>query len=124
MTALPVRHGGILNLLVTLCLSHSACHILLVTPWLSLPGCHCLGKVLESLGNRAQRDPGNARRPLQSLSRLWKDVLEVVDTRRKQPEMPGLQKVNEHFGPVFSTAAATQTVFQLPASFRRIGNTP
>jgi hypothetical protein len=45
-----------------------------------------------------------------------KNVFEVADTRQKQAKKRSLCVTNEHFEPVFNTVAATQIVFQRPAS--------
>ena len=43
-----------------------------------------------------------------------KNVFEAADTRQKQVKKRSLCLINEHFEPVFNTAAATQIVFQQP----------
>jgi hypothetical protein len=44
-----------------------------------------------------------------------KNVFEAADARQKQVKKRNLCLINEHFEPVFNTAAATQIVFQRPA---------
>jgi predicted component of type VI protein secretion system len=49
------------------------------------------------------------------LNRLLKNVFEAADARQKQAKKRSLCcLINEHFEPVFNTAAATQIVFQRP----------
>ena len=45
-------------------------------------------------------------------SRPMKNVFEAADARQKQAKKRSLCVINEHFEPVFNTAAATQIVFQ------------
>jgi hypothetical protein len=48
-------------------------------------------------------------------NRPLKNVFETADARQKQAKKRILCLINEHFEPVFNTAAATQIVFQRPA---------
>ncbi len=45
---------------------------------------------------------------------MLKNVFEAADARQKQAKKRSLSIINEHFEPVFNTAAATQIVFQRP----------
>jgi hypothetical protein len=49
-----------------------------------------------------------------------KNVFEAADARQKQAKKRSLCLINEHFEPVFNTAAATQIVFQRPANPRPV----
>ena len=46
-----------------------------------------------------------------------KKVFGATDARQKQAKKWSLCLINEHFEPVFNTAAATQIVFQQPVSW-------
>jgi len=48
-----------------------------------------------------------------------KNVFEAADARQKQVKKRSLCLINEHFEPVFNTAAATQIVFQRPVNAMR-----
>ena len=48
-------------------------------------------------------------------NRPLKNVFEAADARQKQAKKRSLCLINEHFEPVFNTAAATQIIFQRPA---------
>jgi len=54
--------------------------------------------------------------PANNSSRPLKNVFEAADARQKQAKKRSLCMINEHFESVFNTAAATQIVFQRPAS--------
>jgi hypothetical protein len=47
-------------------------------------------------------------------NRPLKNVFEAADARQKQAKKRSLCLINEHFEPVFNTAAATRIVFQRP----------
>jgi|CXWL01.1.fsa_nt_gi hypothetical protein len=47
-------------------------------------------------------------------NRPLKNVFEAADARQKQAKKRSLYMINEHFEPVFNTAAAMQIVFQRP----------
>jgi hypothetical protein len=49
-------------------------------------------------------------------NRLLKNAFEAADARQKQAKERSLCLINEHFEPVFNTAAATQIVFQRPVN--------
>ena len=44
-------------------------------------------------------------------NRSLRNVFEAADARQKQAKKRSLYRINEHFEPVFNTAAATQIVF-------------
>jgi len=48
----------------------------------------------------------------ESFNRSLKNVFEAADARQKQAKKRSLGIINEHFEPVFNTAATTQIVFQ------------
>jgi len=49
-----------------------------------------------------------------NVNRPLKNVFEAADARQKQARKRSLCLINEHFEPVFNTAAATQIVFRQP----------
>ncbi len=59
---------------------------------------------------------GNTSVAYQSANRLLKNVFEAADARQKQAKKRSLCLINEHFEPVFNTAAETQIVFQRPVN--------
>ena len=68
--------------------------------------------IVEEINRLAtQLKPRVTNRPL-------KNVFEAADARQKQAKKRSLCMINEHFEPVFNTAAAMQIVFQRPAKPR------